>query len=119
MTAFRKIPARSLIFSFLLLYAATTDFIATSVLFVNGHDCDHPWVRVEHKCVERSARVKQDDERPVRKAVAKAAVRRDHAFNVLASYLDGRGTANTHLSGSPESAAPHHGSSPSSGPLLC
>jgi hypothetical protein len=44
-----------MIFSVLLLYATTGDFMATSVLFVNGHDCDHPWVRIEHKCVTKSA----------------------------------------------------------------
>jgi hypothetical protein len=44
-----------MIFAVLLLYATTGDFMATSMLFVNGHDCDHPWVRIEHKCVTKSA----------------------------------------------------------------
>jgi hypothetical protein len=44
-----------IIFSVLLLYATTGDFMATSVLFVDGHDCNHPWIRIEHKCVTKSA----------------------------------------------------------------
>jgi hypothetical protein len=47
------------LFAMLLLYATTGDFMATSVLFVDGHDCDHPWVRIEHKCVTASGQVKQ------------------------------------------------------------
>jgi hypothetical protein len=47
----------------LLLYATTGDFMATSMLFVDGHDCDHPLVRIEHKCEAESARTKQVAER--------------------------------------------------------
>jgi len=52
-------PVRFFLFALLLLYATTADFMATSLLFVDGHDCDHPWVRIEHKCVTDSAGTKQ------------------------------------------------------------
>lgn len=48
-----------IVFAMLLLYATTGDFMATSMLFVDGHDCDHPWVHIEHKCVTASGEVKQ------------------------------------------------------------
>jgi hypothetical protein len=52
-------PVRFVLFALLLLYATTADFMATSLIFVDGHDCDHPWVRIEHKCVTDSAGTKQ------------------------------------------------------------
>ena len=55
MRALAKKRVWYMIFSVLLLYATTGDFMATSMLFVNGHDCDHPWVRIEHKCITKSA----------------------------------------------------------------
>jgi hypothetical protein len=59
MQAFRNNPIRYLFFAMLLLYATTADFMATTAGMVAGRDCDHPTLRVEHKCVTESAGVKQ------------------------------------------------------------
>lgn len=63
MTSFAKNPIRYLIFAGLLVYATTGDFMATSV-FSDGHDCDHPLVRIEHKCVTNSSRIEHEDRTP-------------------------------------------------------
>jgi hypothetical protein len=43
-------------FAMLLLYATTADFVATTVVIADGQDCNHPWIRIEHKCVAGSGR---------------------------------------------------------------
>jgi hypothetical protein len=45
-----------MVFAMLLLYATTTDFVATTVVIADGQDCNHPWLRIEHKCVASSGR---------------------------------------------------------------
>ena len=50
-----------MLFAMLLLYATTADFVATTVGVITGHDCDHPWVRIEHKCVTSSVRTHSHD----------------------------------------------------------
>jgi hypothetical protein len=55
----RQNPIRYVLFAMLMLYATTGDFMATSMVFVDGHDCDHPWVRIEHKCVAKSGEIRQ------------------------------------------------------------
>ena len=45
-----------MVFAMLLLYATTTDFVATTVVIADGQDCNHPWLRIEHKCVTDSGR---------------------------------------------------------------
>jgi hypothetical protein len=49
-------PVWYMICVILLLYATTADFVATTVVIADGQDCNHPWVRIEHKCVTSSAR---------------------------------------------------------------
>jgi hypothetical protein len=63
MTSFANNPTRYLLFAALLVYATTGDFMATSV-FSDGGDCDHPCVRIEHKCVTESSRIKHVDRSP-------------------------------------------------------
>lgn len=50
-----------LVFAMLLLYATTADFVATTVVIADGKDCNHPWVRIEHKCVTSSVRTSSND----------------------------------------------------------
>jgi hypothetical protein len=52
-----KNRTRFVIFALLLLYATTADFMATTAGMVAERDCDHPTLRVEHKCVTSSVRV--------------------------------------------------------------
>ena len=49
-----------MVFAMLLLYATTTDFVATTVVIADGQDCNHPWLRIEHKCVTDSGRSHSD-----------------------------------------------------------
>src|SRR5690349_17891843 len=59
----RTVSIGYVVFAVLLLYAHTADFIATS-FFANGHDSNHPVLRIEHKCVTRSAGI-EDHEQPL------------------------------------------------------
>lgn len=60
MTFAGKNRIRFFVFALLLVYATTTDFMATTAGMVAGQDCDHPTLRVEHKCVTSSAGEKVD-----------------------------------------------------------
>lgn len=61
MRAIAKYPVWYVVFSVLLLYATTADFIATSVVIADGQDCNHPALRIEHKCVTSSGRTGHAD----------------------------------------------------------
>jgi hypothetical protein len=52
-------PMRFMIFAMLLVYATTVDFMSTSMAVVDGQDCNHPDIRVEHKMVTKSAGVER------------------------------------------------------------
>ena len=58
-----SISLRYVVFAALLLYAHTADFVATS-FFANGHDSNHPVLRIEHKCVTRSAGIPDNHTAP-------------------------------------------------------
>jgi hypothetical protein len=64
----------------LLLYATTADFVATTVVIADGKDCNHPWVRIEHKCVTSSVRTSSNDHTavPITSTVALIAVAVPH-----------------------------------------
>src|ERR1041385_3288923 len=47
---YRKCWIRCFLFGWLFFFAATADFIATSVTS-GGYDANNPPVRIEHKCV--------------------------------------------------------------------
>jgi hypothetical protein len=55
-------PLWYMVFAMLLLYATTADFVATTVVIADGQDCNHPWVRIEHKCDTASARTHSNDD---------------------------------------------------------
>jgi hypothetical protein len=51
-----------LVFSVLLLYATTADFVATTVGAVQEQNCNHPSLRIEHKCVTKSGRTRRKND---------------------------------------------------------
>src|ERR1041385_6004188 len=55
---YRKCWIRCFLFGWLFFFAATADFIATSVIS-GGHDANNPPVRIEHKCVGHAPGIHQ------------------------------------------------------------
>ena len=55
---YRKCWIRCFLFGWLFFFAATADFIATSVIS-GGHDANNPPVRIEHKCVGHAPGINQ------------------------------------------------------------
>jgi hypothetical protein len=94
MTSFANNPIRYLLFAGLLIYATTGDFMATSV-FSDGHDCDHPWLRIEHKCITDSSRIKHVDSNPAltTATIAFVALLLHDMTQAIASFQDGDATA--------------------------
>ena len=58
MRHYPKCWIRCVLFGWLFFFAATADFISTSVIS-GGHDANNPLVRIEHKCVGHALKIHQ------------------------------------------------------------
>ena len=58
MNRYHKCWIRCALFGWLFFFAATADFISTSVIS-GGHDANNPLVRIEHKCVGHPFKIHQ------------------------------------------------------------
>jgi hypothetical protein len=58
MNRYNKHWIRCAFFGWLFFFAATADFISTSVIS-GGHDANNPLVHIEHKCVGKASKIHQ------------------------------------------------------------
>jgi hypothetical protein len=58
MRHYDKCWIRCVLFGWLFFFAATADFISTSVIS-GGHDANNPLVRIEHKCAGHPFKIYQ------------------------------------------------------------
>ena len=74
MRTFANNPTRFMFFAMLLVYATTVDFMSTSLAVVDGRDCNHPGIRVEHKMVTKSSGLERARQAAVVPPIVTAAI---------------------------------------------